>query len=70
MGSVTSCSVMPDGHFLGLAYVKQDVARVGNSLGVIAGSSRAKNQSLQNLRLGARLTIPQSVEILRRFPAR
>ena len=70
VGTVTSCSVMPDGHFLGLAYVKQAAARVGNNLGVIAGSGRAKNQSLQNLRPGARLTIPQTVEIIRRFPAR
>lgn len=70
VGNVTSCSVMPDGHFLGLAYVKQNAAKVGSQLGVIAGSSRAKSQNLQELRPGARLAIPQTVEILRRFPAR
>ncbi|MCY4008603.1 MAG: serine hydroxymethyltransferase [Anaerolineaceae bacterium] len=70
VGNVTSCSVMPDGHYLGLAFVKQDAAKVGSTLGVIAGSGRAKSQSLQDLRPGTRLTIPQPVEILRRFPAR
>ena len=70
VGVVTSCSVMPDGHFIGLAYAKRSSAKVGSQLGVIAGSGRAGAQSLRDLRLGARVTVPQGVEILRRFPRR
>ena len=68
IGVVTSCSVMPDGHFIGLAYAKRGSAPVGSQPGLIAGSGRARAQSLKDLRPGARVTVPQTVEILRRFP--
>ena len=66
VGIVTSCSSMADGHAIGLAYAKRGEVKVGGHLGVVAGSTHA--QKFGDLRLGGRVTVPQPIEILRRFP--
>jgi glycine hydroxymethyltransferase len=70
VGIVTSCSIDSEGYQLGQAYVKESHAKAGTSLGVFAGSSHSKPITLQNIKLGKKLAVPDSVTVLSRFPKR
>lgn len=70
VGIVTSCSVDSEGYQLGQVYLKNDYRKKGTQLSVFAGSARARVAELNDRSLGDRLTVPEPVEILSRFPSR
>ncbi len=70
VGIITSCSIDSEGYQLGQAYVKPDYQKRGTALGVFAGSERAKPVDFGHLKLGKRVSVPETVTILSRFPRR
>lgn len=70
VGVVTSCSIDSEGYQLGQAYVKQDYASVGTDLSVFAGSERAKPVAVAEVTIGKKVTVPEPVTVLSRFPKR
>jgi len=70
VGIVTSCSIDSDGYQLGQAYVKYDYTKKGTELQVFSGSGRAKPITLSDAKLGQKLTVPDDVTVLSRFPSR
>jgi glycine hydroxymethyltransferase len=68
IGIVTSCSIDSDGFQLGQAYIRTTYLKENTPAAVFAGSARAKTPSLSDLRLGDKVTVPEPVTILRRFP--
>lgn len=68
VGIVTSCSIDSEGYQLGQAYVKLEATAEGTSLGVFAGAEKLKPQSLADVNLGSKVTIPEPVTIISRFP--
>ena len=68
VGIVTSCSIDSEGYQLGQAYVKLDYAKLNTQLGVFSGSSRAKPESAKDASMGKKLSVPETVTILTRFP--
>lgn len=68
VGIVTSCSIDSEGFQLGQAYVKTDYTKPGTSLSVFAGSDRTKPVTFSNLNMGKKLSVPDSVTVLSRFP--
>lgn len=69
-GIVTSCSIDSEGYQLGQAYVKHDYSDEGTQLGVYTGVNRLKMPSADNVKLGARFSVPEGVTVLSRFPRR
>ncbi len=68
VGIVTSCSIDSEGYQLGQAYVKFDAMEEGSKLGVFAGAGKLKGSDFASLKLGEKVTVPDSVVILSRFP--
>ena len=68
VGIVTSCSIDSEGYQSGLAYVKKESTAEGAALGVFSGVQHAKPVSFEDLKLGKRIPVPESVTILSRFP--
>ena len=70
VGIVTSCNIDSEGFQLGQALMQTEYRRRGAKLSVFAGSTRAKVASLGHLSIGTRVTMPEPVTILSRFPRR
>ncbi len=70
VGIVTSCSIDSEGYQLGQAYVKLDYAKKNTKLNVFAGSRNAKPISAKDMDVGKRITVPEPVTVLTRFPPR
>lgn len=70
VGIVTSCNIDSEGYQLGQALMQKDFRKPGAKLSVFAGSARAKIASLGKLSIGKRVTMPEPVTILSRFPRR
>lgn len=70
VGIVTSCSVDGEGYQLGQAYIKTDYAKEGVSLGVFAGAERVKALDVASASMGKKITVPERVTVLSRFPRR
>jgi glycine hydroxymethyltransferase len=71
VGIVTSCSVDREGYQLGQAYIKSDYAKSGTALAVFAGSAHARpNKPLDELAFGDRVSLPEPVTVLTKFPRR
>ena len=70
VGIVTSCSIDSEGYQLGLAYVKLDNAKMGTKLNVFAGSHHGKAPKAPKVEFGKKITVPDSVTIISRFPKR
>jgi glycine hydroxymethyltransferase len=70
VGIVTSCSIDSDGYQLGQAYVKKSSAKRDTILGVFSGANKAKAMTFDNLKLGKKITVPDEVTVLSRFPKR
>ncbi len=70
VGIVTSCSIDSEGYQLGQVYLKQDYAQEGVRLGIFAGAERTKPLQLDGVTLGKKLSVPEAVVILSRFPKR
>ena len=70
VGIVTSCNIDSEGYQLGQALMQKDFRKRGTKLSVFAGSARAKVASLGDLSIGKRVTMPEPVTILSRFPKR
>jgi glycine hydroxymethyltransferase len=68
VGVITSCSIDSEGYQLGQAYVKLDYAEEGTSLGVFAGSGKGRAILPETVRLGDKVTVPETATILSRFP--
>ncbi len=69
VGVVTSCAMDSEGYQLGQAYIKETTSEVGTELAVFCGSARAKaDKALNVVGLGDKLTIPEPIVILTRFP--
>lgn len=68
VGLVTSCSVDSDGYQLGHVYLKREFRKRNVKLHVFAGSHRAKVRDLSGSSIGDRVTMPEAITILRRFP--
>jgi glycine hydroxymethyltransferase len=68
VGVVTSCSIDSEGYQLGQAYVKFDVMTEGTQLGIFAGAGKSKPINLADATLGAKITVPEPITILSRFP--
>ena len=68
VGIVTSCSIDSEGFQLGQAYVKNEYTKPGTPLAVFAGSERAKPVTFSNLKVGKKLSVPDGVTVLSRFP--
>ena len=70
VGIVTSCSIDSDGYQLGQAYVKHDYRAEDTALAVFSGASRGKPVDPGSASLGSRITVPDEVTVLSRFPKR
>ena len=70
VGIVTSCSIDTEGYQLGQALMNMDYRKQGTQLSVFAGSARAKAKDLSNLAIGNKVTMPEPVTIVSRFPKR
>jgi glycine hydroxymethyltransferase len=68
VGLVTSCSIDAEGFQTGQAYLKEEFAAEGTPV-LVASVSRDGKVSAE-LRLGDRLTVPDTATVLSRFPAR
>jgi glycine hydroxymethyltransferase len=68
VGIVTSCSIDSDGYQLGQAYVKFEFMTEGTQLGIFAGAGKSKPLSLSDANLGSKITVPEPVTVLSRFP--
>ncbi len=68
VGIVTSCSIDSEGYQLGQAYVKLDSSAEGTSLGIFAGAEKLKPQQFSDVNLGGKVTVPEPVTIISRFP--
>ncbi|MCY3978853.1 MAG: hypothetical protein OXG23_12205, partial [Chloroflexi bacterium] len=70
VGTVTSCNIDSDGYQLGQALLDRGFRKPGTQLAVFASAGRAKPVDIGRLRLGKRVTMPQPLTILSRFPKR
>ena len=70
VGIVTSCSIDSDGGQTGQALMQRGVRKVGTKLAVFAGSARAKISEFGSLSIGKRVTMPEPIIIISRFPKR
>lgn len=68
VGIVTSCSIDSEGYQLGQALMKTDYRSSGTQLAVFAGSEKAKAKDLSNMALGQKVTMPEPITVLTRFP--
>lgn len=69
VGIVTSCSIDSEGYQLGQAYVKNEFTAKDTQLGIFSGAGRTKATSFDQVTLGSKLPVPESVTILSRFPS-
>jgi glycine hydroxymethyltransferase len=70
VGIVTSCNIDSDGFQLGQALLERGFRKPGTQLVVFASAGRAKPVDIGSLSLGKRVTLPQPLTILSRFPRR
>ncbi len=68
VGTVTSCNIDSDGYQLGQASMDRSFRKPGTQLAVFASAGRAKPVDIAGLSLGKRVTMPQPLTILSRFP--
>lgn len=68
VGVVTSCSIDTEGYQLGQALMNKDFRSTGTQLAVFAGSARAKAKDMSNIGIGQKVTMPEPVTIVSRFP--
>jgi glycine hydroxymethyltransferase len=68
VGLVTSASVDGDGNPVGLAYMKTGFGKKETRLNVYSGSARAKSNGVAGLGLGDKVTLPEPLTIITRFP--
>jgi glycine hydroxymethyltransferase len=71
VGVVTSCAVDQEGYMLGLAIMPESMSKVGTAVAIyqLGGGTRAI-KTPKDVKLGARLPLPDSATILTRFPSR
>jgi hypothetical protein len=67
---VTSCSIDSDGYQLGQAYVNTEFIQKDAKLGIFSGSGRTKSITFDDIQLGKKVTVPDTVTLLSRFPSR
>ena len=67
VGRVTSCAIDNDGYLLGQAFVRDQFRRAGTKLRVLVTPRRAP-KAHEDLKMGDRVGLPVSIEVLRRFP--
>ena len=67
IGKVTSCSIDSDGYLLGQAYVRNSYKKKGTLLDILV-TPRRKPKPPESLKLGDRVSLPVSIEVLKRFP--
>ncbi|MFW5772806.1 MAG: hypothetical protein ACOCZH_05720, partial [Phototrophicaceae bacterium] len=70
VGIVTSCSIDSEGYQLGQAYVRHDYRAEDTPLAVFSGAGRGKPVDPGSASLGGRVTVPDAVTVLSRFPKR
>jgi glycine hydroxymethyltransferase len=70
VGIVTSCSIDSDGYQLGQAYVNTEFIQKDAKLGIFSGSGRTKSITFDDIQLGKKVTVPDTVTLLSRFPSR
>ncbi|GAB4520292.1 MAG: hypothetical protein OHK0046_30340 [Anaerolineae bacterium] len=70
VGIVTSCSIDSEGYQLGQAYLKNDYAKKDTRLGVFSGAHRTRPVSLDEAGMGKKITVPENVIVLSRFPSK
>lgn len=70
VGIVTSCNIDADGRQTGQALMQKEARKPGTKLSVFAGSARAKASEFGSLSIGQRVTIPEPITIISRFPKR
>ena len=68
VGIVTSASIDTDGNPVGQAYVKTTFSKKETQLNVFSGSAKAKSNGVAGLGLGDKVTLPEPLTILSRFP--
>ena len=68
IGWVTSCAADSDGYFLGQAYVRRRNAKKGTRIYIYQDASTRPSKNLAQLKEGERVALPNTAEILRRFP--
>lgn len=71
VGTVTSCAIDSEGYLLGQAYVPEEMSTPGASLAIyqLGGGVRSLRVP-DNVKLGARLPVPDAATVLSRFPSR
>lgn len=70
VGIVTSCGITAEGERIGQALLERGTRKVGTRLAVFAGAARAARADFSNLKLGARVKLPEPLTIISRFPKR
>lgn len=67
VGHVTSCAIDTEGYLLGQAYVREDYKSTGTTLEVMV-TPRRKPKPREALKMGDRVSLPVTIEVLSRFP--
>ncbi|MBS1250285.1 MAG: Serine hydroxymethyltransferase [Chloroflexi bacterium] len=68
IGWVTSCATDSEGYFLGQAYVRRNFAKRGTLIYIYQDVSKRPSKNLAELSEGERVALPNTAEIIRRFP--
>jgi glycine hydroxymethyltransferase len=68
IGTVTSCAVDREGFLLGQAFVDLKYAQEGTALYIFQGSPQKIGKPPADLEFGDRVTIPNEISVLSRFP--
>lgn len=70
VGQVTSCAVGLEGYHIGQALVKDKYAAEGTQLLVYANAASSKDGKVAGVKIGDKVSAPQTATVLSRFPAR
>jgi glycine hydroxymethyltransferase len=71
VGTVTSCAIDSEGYLLGQAYVPVAMAEPGTAIGIYQlGGGVRPIKAPDQIKVGARLPMPDAATVLTRFPAR
>jgi glycine hydroxymethyltransferase len=71
VGTVTSCAIDSEGYLLGQAYLPAAMAEPGTAIGIYQlGGGVRPIKAPDQIKVGARLPMPDAATVLTRFPAR
>ncbi len=71
IGTVTSCAIDSEGYLLGQAMVANNMSKPGTAIFIYQlGGGKRQLRTPSQIKLGARLPMPDGATVLTRFPSR